>query len=169
MDLRAERDIDQRQRVTRQNVGFSATHDRLADFQTRRRDDVTLLAVLVSDQRDVRGTIRIVFDLRNAAGHAVLVALEVDDPVKTLVTAATTSHRDTTIIVASRNTLLRLEQRLLGHCSERHLVTRQVRLVSSRRRCRCKFLYAHLTSPLYCLAVINRLLALLQSYVRLLP
>src|SRR5690349_22278251 len=169
MDLRAERDIDQRQRVARQNVRLSAAHDRLADFQTSRRDDVTLLAVLVSNQRDVRGTIRIVFDLRDASGYAVFVALEVDNPVKPLVTAATTSHRDTTIVVASRNTLLRLEQRLLGHCSERQLVTRQIRLVSSRRRCWSKFLYAHRANPLDCFAVINRLLALLQSYVRLLP
>src|SRR6185369_6667495 len=81
VNLRTERDINQRKRVTRQNVSLSAAHDRLADFQTCRREDVTFLAVQVSDQRDVRGTIRIVFDLRDASGYAVLVALEVDNPV----------------------------------------------------------------------------------------
>src|SRR6185295_15600726 len=128
-----------------------------------------LLAVEISNQRDVSRTIRIVFDLRDASGHAFFVALEVNNPVKAFVTAATTPHRDATIVVASGNSLLRLEQRLFGNRSERQLVARQIRLVTSRCRCRCKFLYSHLVIPLYSLAVINRLLALLESYVCLFP
>src|SRR6185503_10866303 len=101
VNLRTERDIDQRQSVARKNVGFSAAHDRLANFEAGRRDDVTLLTVHVSDQSNVRGTIRIVFNLRDASGHAVFVALEVDDAIKALVTAATTTHRDAAVVVAT--------------------------------------------------------------------
>src|ERR1043166_1625149 len=143
VNLRAERNIDQWQRVARQNVGFGAAHDRLADLESGRCDDVALLAVVVSDQRDVRRAIRIVFDLRDAAGHAVLVALEIDDAIETLVTAAATTHGDAAVVVASRDALLRLEQRLLRNGADRQLIARQVSLVTARCRCGCKFLDAH--------------------------
>src|SRR6185295_11130561 len=110
VNLRAQRDIDQRQRIARKNVGVGATHDFLADFQTRRRDDVALLAVQISNQRDMSRAIRIVFDLRNTSGHAFLVALKVDNSIKALVTAATTPHGNTAVVVTSGNPLLWLEQ-----------------------------------------------------------
>jgi hypothetical protein len=101
VNLRTERDIDQRQSVARQNVGISAAHDRLADFQSSGRDDVTLLAVQICDQCDVSRTIRIVFDLSDASGHAVFIALEVDDSIKAFMTAATTTNRNTAVVVAT--------------------------------------------------------------------
>ena len=63
--------------------------------------DVTLLTVLILDQCNARGTIRIVLDLTHSCGHAELVALEVDDPVHALVTAADTAHCDVAVIVAA--------------------------------------------------------------------
>jgi hypothetical protein len=57
--------------------------------QPRWGEDVALLAVLVVQQRDPRGAVGVVLDVRDLGRHAVLVvATEVDDPVGTLVTAA---------------------------------------------------------------------------------
>src|SRR5437588_8853682 len=87
MNLRTQRNIPNRQSVAGKNIGIFSAGDRFADFQTYRRDDVTLLAVNVSNECDVRRAIRIVFDLRHASGHAVFVTLEIDYPIETLVTA----------------------------------------------------------------------------------
>src|SRR5688572_2016306 len=40
VNLRAERDVDQRQRVAGKNVSLGAAHDRLTNFESGRRDDV---------------------------------------------------------------------------------------------------------------------------------
>ena len=45
----------------------------------RRRQDVALFAVRVVDQRDARRAVRVVLNRGDLAGHAELVALEVDD------------------------------------------------------------------------------------------
>ena len=58
------------------------------------RDDVAALAIGVAKQRDVRGAVRIVLDALDPAGDAFLVALEVDDAIVLLVTAATMAHGD---------------------------------------------------------------------------
>ena len=76
--------------------------------------DVALLAVRILDERDARGAVRIVLDLLHRADDAELVALEVDDAVLALVTAADAAHRDVAVIVAAAALLERLEQRLLG-------------------------------------------------------
>ena len=62
--------------------------DRRALLQALRRDDVALLAVGVVQQRDPRGAVGVVLDVRDLGRHAVLVvATEVDDAVGALVTA----------------------------------------------------------------------------------
>src|SRR5215208_1847917 len=53
VNLRAQRDVDQRQRVAGKDVSLGPAHDRLTDFQTCRRDDVPLLAIEVGNQGDV--------------------------------------------------------------------------------------------------------------------
>ena len=47
--------------------------------------DVALLAVDVMKERDAGGAVGVVLDGSDLGGHAVLVALEVDDTVTTLV------------------------------------------------------------------------------------
>src|SRR6266478_7447918 len=93
VNLRTQRNIPDRQSVSRENVRILAAVDRFADLQAYGRDDVALLAVKVSNQRNVRRAIRIVLNLRHASGHAVLVALEIDHAIETFVTATTTTHR----------------------------------------------------------------------------
>src|SRR6266404_7303354 len=143
MDLCAQRNIDKRQRVPGKNIGFGPAHNRFTYFKTRRGNDVALLAVEVRDQGDVSRTIWIVFNLADTSGHAFLVTLKINDAIKTLVTAATTTNRDSTVVVPPRNSLLRFEQRLFGYRPEGQLIARQVGLITPRRGCGCKFLYAH--------------------------
>ena len=82
----------------------------VSDLQTDGSDDVSLLAVEIRDQGDVRRAVRIVFDLRNLARNTGLVALEIDDPVMPLVASAAATDRDTAVAVAAGNSLLWLEQ-----------------------------------------------------------
>ena len=75
--------------------------------------DVALLAVHIVQKRDARAAVRVVLDGRNLGGHAVLVALEVDDAVTALVAAALMARGDAAVVVAPRLVRLRSEQRLL--------------------------------------------------------
>src|SRR5262245_59009506 len=88
VDLRAERDIRQRQAVARQDVDVVARYHHVADLNARWLQDVSLLAVRVGHERDARRAVRVVFDRLDAARNVLLVALEVDDPVEALVTTA---------------------------------------------------------------------------------
>src|SRR5687768_4081926 len=110
----AKRNFLQRKRVADAAVRARSGNDLVADGQSLRVQDVALLPVLVLDQRDSRGAIRIVLDLTHGRRHAELVALEVDDPVHALVTTADATHRDVSMIVASAGLGERLHQRLLA-------------------------------------------------------
>src|SRR6185312_7583112 len=82
-------DVAQRQVVPDLDVGPRTGLDPVALPQPRRRDDVALLAVRVVQQRDPAGAVRVVLDVRDLGRHTVLVvAPEVDQPVRPLVTAA---------------------------------------------------------------------------------
>ena len=94
VNRRAEGDLRQRQRVADQDVGVRAGHDRRADCQAVRREDVALLAVRVVQQGDARRAVRVVLDRRDLRRDAVLVALEVDVAVLLLVTAADEARGD---------------------------------------------------------------------------
>src|SRR2546430_14043540 len=99
MNLRAQRNVDQRQGVARQNVGFSAAHNCLADFNSTGSDDVSLLPVEISNKSDMRRPIRIIFNLCDPAWHAFLVTLEINDAIEALVTASPSSHRHASIAI----------------------------------------------------------------------
>jgi hypothetical protein len=76
-------------------------------------EDVALLTIFILDERNARRAIRIVLDVLYRCRHAVLVALEIDDAILTLVSTADAAHRDVTVIVASATLLERLDERLL--------------------------------------------------------
>src|SRR6185437_10059893 len=91
---RADRDVAQRQVVARLDVGRRTGLDAVTLRQPGRRDDVALLAVGVVQQRDARGAVGVVLDVRDLGRHAVLVvATEVDDAVGALVAAALVVQR----------------------------------------------------------------------------
>src|SRR5690606_2428606 len=115
VDGGADREVAQLQRVARLDVGLGAALDPVALLDALGRQDVALLAVGVVQQRDVRGAVRVVLDLRDLRRHAVLVvAAEVDHAVTALVAAAAVAGRDLAGVVAAAGLGQRAHQRLLG-------------------------------------------------------
>src|SRR5690606_10603402 len=114
VDYRADRDVAQRQVVARLDVRGRAGLHHVALLEPVRRDDVALLAVGVVQQRDPGGPVRVVLDVRDLGGHAVLVgAPEVDQPVRPLVTATLVPGGDLARGVAAAGLAQRHQQRLL--------------------------------------------------------
>src|SRR3954453_10584728 len=110
----ADRDVAQRQAVARLDVGRRPVLDAVALAQPVRRDDVALLAVLVVQERDAGGPVRVVLDVRDPGGHAVLVVpAEVHQAVGPLVAAALVPGRDAAGVVAATALGERAHQRLL--------------------------------------------------------
>src|SRR4051794_36150807 len=110
----ADRDVAQRQVVARLDVRARTALDPVALPQPVRRDDVALLAVGVVQQRDPRGAVRVVLDVRDLGRHAVLVApAEVDHAVLPLVTAALVAGGDPAVHVPAGLLRQRTQQRLL--------------------------------------------------------
>jgi len=77
----ADRHVAERHDIARLDVDMVAGNDRIAHGKPLRRQDVGLLAVLIFDQRDERGAVRIVFQPLDGCGNVDLVALEVDQAV----------------------------------------------------------------------------------------
>ena len=92
---------DKRQRVAGLDVGVDARHHDIANLQALRVQDVALLAVHIVEQGDACGAVRVVLDGCNLGGHAVFVALEVDDTVTALVAATLMTSGDATVVVAA--------------------------------------------------------------------
>ena len=114
VDHGARRDVAQRQVVARLDVGVRPLLDDVALRQSLRRDDVALLAVEVVQQRDVRGAVGVVLDVRDLGVDAVLVvATEVDDAVGALVATALVPGGDAAVRVAAALAVQRANQRLL--------------------------------------------------------
>src|SRR6185437_7530723 len=72
------------------------------------------LAVVILDQRDESRTVRIVFETLDRADDVELATLEIDDAVRTLVTAADEAGRDAAVIVAAAGLGQALGQALDG-------------------------------------------------------
>src|SRR6185503_12060077 len=85
VNRRAEWDVLQRQAVARQDVDVVARQHGIAYLHPERMQDVALLTVGVRHERDARRSIRVVLDRLDLARDVLLVALEVDDAVQTLV------------------------------------------------------------------------------------
>ena len=113
MDLRAERDVLQRQRVPRQDVDVLPGDDRVADLQSDRLQDVTLLAVRIREERDPRRAIRVVLDRRDLGRDVALVALEIDDAIHPFVAAAAPPRGQLAAVVAAAAAVQRLDERLV--------------------------------------------------------
>src|SRR5204863_9563876 len=111
---RAEGDLRERKSVADQDVRLLARHDRRADRETVRREDVALLAVHIVEQRDVRGSVRIILNRGNLRGNPALVALEVDVAILLLVASADEAGGHATFVVAAARLRLALGERLLG-------------------------------------------------------
>src|SRR6185437_744485 len=111
VDRRADRNVAQRQRVARLDRRLGARQQLRSLGDATRRDDVAALAVGIQQQRDVGAAVGIVFEPLDLRRDAVLVALEIDDPVMLLVAATLVAHRDVAVVVASRAALLAFDER----------------------------------------------------------
>src|SRR3984885_493962 len=122
------RNVLQRQSIADEDVGVRATHDRLANRETDRLDDVALLAVSVVNQSNAGAAVRVVLNRRHRAGDTVLITLEVDEAQLLLVTAAVMTDGERASAVAAAGALLNSEQRLM------RLVRRDVVVDETRRK-----------------------------------
>src|SRR5467141_932954 len=109
----ADRDVPQRQGITRFDRRLHPGHELRAGSHTLGRDDVAALAVRIAEQCDVRAPVRIVFEPLDLGRNAVLVAAKIDDAVILLVPAALVAHRDMAVDVAARLLGLLLDQGLI--------------------------------------------------------
>ncbi len=106
---------------------LGAGHDHGADLESRRGQDVGLLAVHVVEQRDVGGPVGVVLDRGDLRRDAVLAALEVDAAVEALGAAAAMARGLAAVGVAAAGLLQTLDERALG------LGLRDLREVGVRR------------------------------------
>src|ERR1700744_4138089 len=114
VDDGAGRDRPQRQRVTWLDVSARAVLHLVTLLQPLRAEDVALLAVHVVEQRDARGAVRVVLDVRDLGRDAVLVVPpEVDQAVGALMPAALVPGGDPPVDVPAALAVQRADQRLL--------------------------------------------------------
>src|SRR5215470_5694389 len=108
----ADRNVAERHGIARLHVDMLARHDRIAGGDPLRRQDIGELAVLVLDERNEGGAVRIVFEPLHSRRHIELAALEVDLAVRLLVATAAEAHGDAAVVVAAAGRALALGQRL---------------------------------------------------------
>lgn len=101
MHERTDGDIGQRQGIARLDVGLGTGLDGIADLQALGLQNVRLGTICIVEQRDARGTIRVVLDGRDLGRDAILATLEVDLAILALVTATLMAGRDATIVIAA--------------------------------------------------------------------
>src|ERR1700674_4612962 len=108
----AHRHVADRHGVARLHVDMLPGNHGIALREPLRRQDISRFPVLVAHQRDEPGTVRIVLDALDAAGHVEFAPLEIDAAVSLLVTAAAKPHGDPPIVVAAARGTIALGQRL---------------------------------------------------------
>src|SRR3989441_961260 len=139
---RADRDVAERQRVARQDVGLRPRHDRVAHFEAERRDDVALLAVTVVEQCEPGGAVGFILDPGHARRDAELLTPEVHRAEHALRPAAAVAHGDPPVRIVPARPPLGCEQALL-RLLPGDFLGRDVREVPAGRRGRLDGADAH--------------------------
>src|ERR1051326_1940244 len=129
----ADRNIGDRHGIARLHVDVFAGHHGVADRKPLRRQDVVELAVLVFDQRDKAGAVRIVFEPLHLGGRIEPAALEIDPAIRLLVATAAIAAGDRARIVAAAGGILAFGQRLYGLAGVKAGAVDQHQLALSRR------------------------------------
>ena len=109
-----QRNVTQRQRVTQLDRRIFAGLDTVFRLQAFGGQNITTLTVQVLDQRNVRGTVRIVFQTLNNAYHTIFVTTEVNQTVFLLVTTTFMTGSNATIVVTTTVFALGFQQRRVG-------------------------------------------------------
>ena len=100
--------------VTNPYFGVNAAHNLHSVGESLRSEDVSLLAVCITDERNVCGSVGIVLDSDYLCGNIVLKSSEIDLSVFNLVSAALMTNGDLTLAVTSCILLLIADEALLG-------------------------------------------------------
>src|SRR5215472_8343198 len=101
VDNRSDRHAPHRHRIARLDVDPLAGHHGVPSLESLRRQNIGELSILVADQRDKRGTVRVVFEPLHGRRHIEFGALEIDYPIALLGAPAAPSHRDAASVVAT--------------------------------------------------------------------
>ena len=146
MDSRTDGDVLQRKSIANFDIRLWTGFDHVADLQTIRRKNVTLLAVHIVEKSDACTAVWIVFDRSNARRNAVLRALEVNHTIKALMTAALMTYGETTLLIAAAVLFETFRQRLFRFIC-RNLVERCNRHKTASGGVRFETFYCHLMFP----------------------
>lgn len=106
VDFQADRNVLDLQAVAWLELSFFAIHDGVADLEAVGSYDVFLFAVSIEQQRDICGTVGIVFQRVDLGRNAVFAAMEVDEPEQALVAAAAETTGDTTSVISAAGSSL---------------------------------------------------------------
>ncbi|EKD35919.1 MAG: hypothetical protein ACD_75C01726G0005 [uncultured bacterium] len=87
--------------VSRFDVHGITGHNGIANFYAAGGKYITFLTIQITQQGQVGGTIRIVFDCRNFGGDIHLVPLKIDNPVFPFVSPTNMSRGYTSVIVTT--------------------------------------------------------------------
>ena len=143
VDHGTNRNVLNRQAVAGLDVGILGRNDLVADLQALGSEDICLLAVLVLNESDVSGTVRIILQGLNLGINVELLTLEVNDTVLLLVAAADVANGDAAVAVAASGLLDLFEKALLGLHLRQTLVGKHSH-ISARGRRRVESLDSHL-------------------------
>jgi hypothetical protein len=114
MDNTTHGNIAQRQTVSGSNWSGAPGNKRIALFDTSRRDDVAALAICILQERDVGGTIRIIFKPLNRGIDAILVPAKVHYAIFLLLPATYVPGGYSAVVIASPTPVLRFEKGFVG-------------------------------------------------------
>ena len=146
VDDRADRHVRHRHRIAGLHVDMLARDHNVADRETLRREDVGQLAVVVLQQRDEAGAVRIVFEPLDLGRHVELAALEIDLAIGLLMAAAAIARGNVAVIVSPAGRIFAFGQRLdrLALVERRTIDEHQLALA---RRDRVEVFECHCVSP----------------------
>ena len=111
MDHRTDRDVRKRKRVADFDIGFLSAENLVADVQTDGSENVSLFAVRIDEERNVRAAVGIVLNALNRCGNAVFVPLKINDTVLSLIAAADVTNGDFALVVSSARLALILDRK----------------------------------------------------------
>ena len=101
VNQRAERNLSKQKGVTHFGGHAFTGHHGLADLEALGAEDVALLAVGIAHKGDARAAVGVILDGLHHGGDTILRALEVDEAIQFLVTAADIAHGHLTLVVTA--------------------------------------------------------------------
>src|SRR5690625_709237 len=101
VDDRANRHAGEGHRIAGLDVHLLARDHTIADRKPLRRQDIGLLAIIIADERDERGPVRVIFQPLDRRWNVEFPPAEIDDAVEPLYPTAAPAHRDPSGIVPS--------------------------------------------------------------------